>query len=127
MRLFRRQLLKVIAILACLPAAGFAQLYGDYNPEDFKQEHPANVYFGSVKNEDGDYVEGATVVLASARLDFVAVTNALGRFRMELPVEIAPDQVDPGCSRNGYTGARVIKRPPRGDALSPVEVNCILR
>lgn len=127
MKLFRKQLTSAIWLLACLPAVGYAQLYGDYNPEDFQRDHPANVYFGSVKDEGGNYIQGVTVVLASARLDFVAVTDARGRFRMELPVDIAPEQVDAGCSRAGYTDARVIKRPPRRGALSPVEVNCILR
>lgn len=126
-RVFRRHLAALLGLLVYLPAAGVAQLYGDYNPEDFRREYPANVHFGFVKNEDGEYIEGATVVLASKQLDFVAVTDARGRFRMNLPVEIHPDRVTPGCSHPDYRTASIITRPPRGDATSPSEINCFLR
>ena len=115
-----------LGLLAYLPVTAQAQLYGDYNPEDFLRDHPANVHFGFVKNDVGRYVEGATVILAAQQLDFVAVTDAMGRFRMELPVDIDPDQVEPACSHPDYTSARIITRPPRGGATSPSELNCFL-
>lgn len=115
-----------LGLLVYLPVAAQAQLYGDYNPEDFLRDHPANVHFGFVKDDEGRYVEGATIVLATDRLDFVAVTDALGRFRMELPVDIAPDQVEPACSHPDYGAARIVTRPPRGSATSPSELNCFL-
>lgn len=115
----------IIALAALLfPGVALAQLYGDFVP---REPQPGNVYFGLVKNADGDYIEGATVVLKTSMVEYVAVSDVRGRFRVELPEAITPDQVETRCSRDGYTSARVTRRLPRGESLTPVEIGCHLQ
>lgn len=104
-----------------------AQLYGDYQARDNHADHPVNVYFGTAKNAAGEYLEGTTIVLSTEMLDFVAVTDARGRFRIELPVDISPQQVQARCSRRDYPSSSIRRRLPRGGKLSPVEINCQLQ
>jgi len=106
-----------------LPA--FAQGY-TYSPMN-ADEQPGNVYFGTAKDADGKFLAGVTVVLATANADFVLVTYESGRFRMLLPVKVRPSDVRASCSRRGYVLEQAMKRPPRGRALTPVEINCRLR
>lgn len=106
-------------------APGTAQLYSDFSATG-NDDVPANVYFGAAKDDDGNYIRGATVVVATTLMDFVAVTDRRGRFRLTLPVDIAPSDVEARCSHNAYRGSRVVRRLPRGDALTPVELSCRL-
>jgi hypothetical protein len=103
-----------------------AQGYG-LTPLDTHPEKPVNIYFGSAKSTGGEYLQGVTVVLQTSQADFVAVTDVRGRFRLELPLQIHPDDVKASCSRKGYTLTQVIKRAPHAGALTPVEVGCTLK
>lgn len=113
--------------LASMSAPVAAQLYGNFIPRGNHDNNPVNVWFGAAKDAAGRYVPGATIVLQTRQVDFVAVTNGQGRYRLELPVNIRPSEVRVRCSRQGYLTARVIRRLPRGGALSPVEANCELK
>jgi len=100
-----------------------AQIYGDYiAPTD---DHSL-VWFGFVKSRHGDYIEGATVVLAGDELDFVAVSDHLGRFRFELPERLAQQRFTARCSHPAFSASFIRTRPPRRGALSPYEINCLL-
>ena len=109
--------------LASAPA--FAQGY-TYSPTN-ADEQPGNVYFGSAKDADGRMLAGVTVVLTTTAADFVMVTDETGRFRMVLPLKYRPKDVSASCSRRGYELIRALKRPPRDESLTPVEVSCELR
>jgi hypothetical protein len=111
-------------LLGVVPAA-FAGWYG-WDPSVPREHRPGNIYFGSAKDEDGRYLPGVTVVLVTPQVDFVTVTDPTGRFRLEVPKEVNDTDVSPRCSKNGYAVGRVIKRPPRADATTPVELNCLL-
>ena len=115
----------VTPLLAALPLAASAQGY-TYSPTN-ADEQPGNVYFGTAKTADGQFLSGVTVVLTTPQADFVMVTDATGHFRMLLPVKLRPRDVKASCSRRGFTLEAVLKRPPRGAALTPVEVNCRLQ
>lgn len=107
------------------PAPGFAQVYS-YSPNN-PDELPGNVYFGAAKDSNGQFLAGVTVVLKTAVADFVVVTEESGRFRVKLPLETKPADVVASCSRRGYVLVKALKRAPRGQALTPVEVNCVLQ
>jgi hypothetical protein len=109
--------------LGGVPAS--AQLYSDFDLPD-SHAAPANIYFGSVRDSHGHYVSGATVVVATALMDFVAVSDRHGRFRLRLPQDVAPSEVETRCSHNDYGQSRIRRRLPRGNALSPVELSCRL-
>ncbi|MFN2328404.1 MAG: hypothetical protein ABR612_05765 [Chromatocurvus sp.] len=116
----------LLAAMAYSFAGGVAaQLYSDFSPAS-SDDAPSNVYFGTAKDADGNYIRGATVVVATSMMDFVAVTDHRGRFRLNLPVDIAPTEVQARCSHNAYGDSRVVRRLPRGAALSPVEISCRL-
>lgn len=91
------------------------------------ERRPGNIYFGSAKDTDGRLLQGVTVVLVTSKVDFVVVTGPDGRFRLELPKDLHSMDVAPRCSKSGYAVGRAIKRPPSGGALSPVQVDCVLR
>ena len=117
------------AIFLTIIVAGFttpsiAQLYSDFSPAS--NDSAENVYFGAAKDGDGNYVRGATVVVATSLMDFVAVTDDQGRFRLSLPVDITPSEVKARCSHNAYRDSRIVRRLPRGEALTPVEISCRL-
>jgi hypothetical protein len=103
-----------------------AQIYS-YSPTNADEQQPGNVYFGAAKDDDGDFLAGVTVVLKTDVADFVLVTDEAGRFRMKLPADTKPTDVTASCSRRGYVLVKAQKRTPRGQSLTPVEVNCVLR
>ncbi len=126
MRKIRLPALLLAAVAANFITTAGAQLYSDFSA-DTDDDTPANIYFGAAKDADGDYIHGATVVLSSDMMDFVAVTDHRGRFRLRLPVELAPADIEVRCSHNAYRGSKVFRRLPRDRALSPVEISCRLR
>lgn len=103
-----------------------AQMYTDFNPAG-NNDVPANVYFGAARDTIGNYIHGATIVIATSSMDFVAITDKEGRFRVTLPVEISPSEVETRCSHNAYAQSQVRRRLPRRNALTPVEISCSLR
>jgi hypothetical protein len=114
-----------LLFLAVVGTPASAQLYSDFDVPDASAA-PANIYFGAARDNRGRYVSGATVVVATARLDFVAVTDRHGRFRLRLPVDVTPSDVEMRCSHNDYGHSRIRRRLPRGNALTPVELSCRL-
>ena len=99
--------------------------YG-YDPAAHRDDKPGNVYFGSAKDSNADYVSGATIILETKKLEIVTVTDPTGRFRVELPVDVLPSAVTPHCSLKGYKLGEVVTRLPPGGEPSPVEINCVL-
>jgi hypothetical protein len=126
----KRRLQIVIPILAGVLALSAAPraLSGWYgwDPSVPREHRPGNIYFGSAKDARGRFLAGVTIVLVTPSVDFVTVTDPAGRFRLEIPQELRMSDVTPRCSKNGYAVGQVIKRPPRGDALTPVQVDCVL-
>jgi hypothetical protein len=121
------QLTRVFVVTACLAATEVALAAGySFDPSIPRDEKPGNVYFGSAKDANGDFVQGVTVVLQTPMVEYVFVTDITGRFRVELDTAQRPADVKPRCSKAGYQPGRVITRLPPGNALTPVEMNCVL-
>ena len=86
----------------------------------------AHVYFGSTKDSDGNSLSGVTVQLDTGQITFVMVTDATGRFHIEVPQDLPPTQVKFSCSKPGYTQRRAVTRLPPKHALSPIQADCVL-
>ncbi len=115
-----------ILFLASIMASSLTWAPYGYDPAAHQNDAPGNVYFGSAKNTDGDFVPGATIVLDTKKVEFVTVSDPTGRFRLELPVDMLPADVTPRCSRKDYKLGEITKRLPPAGAPTPVEVNCVL-
>lgn len=113
--------------LMLIPTPLLAGGYG-YDPSTIVDDKEVNIYFGSVRDNAGTMLPNTSVILDNAHNNnvYVGVTDAMGRFRLRLPRDIAPDQVSPRCSKRGYTLVKIIKRPPPGGATTPVEIDFIL-
>lgn len=120
----RKLFMTVLLALAVPPIPAAAQLYGGFVPRG--KHDPVNVWFGTAQDASGRYLPNATIVLETRQIDFVAVTNEQGRFRLELPVNIRPTDVQVRCSLKGYSKSLITRRLPRRKALSPVEIGCKL-
>jgi hypothetical protein len=100
-----------------------AQMYA-YDPA-----HPpgsAHVYFGSTKDSDGNLLSGVTVALDTGETTYVMVTDEAGRFKIEVPKELAASQIKFSCSKPGYVQLRAIRRFAPNKAASPIQADCVL-
>ena len=80
------------------------------------------VYFGSVKDRDGNYLEGVEVTLTCSdpSLTYVTYTDVIGRYRtadvgrgmIELGYRVDPTKLDIRVAREGYTQVRRLNRSP---------------
>jgi hypothetical protein len=121
----RARFIVVIWAIMALIAAEYAvaQMYA------FDPSNPpgnANVYFGSTKDRDGNFLDGVTVRLEVGQVTYVMVTDDAGRFKIEVSKEVEPSQVKFLCSKPGYIQVRATKRPPPNHALSPIQADCVL-
>jgi len=97
-----------------------------YNPAA-ADEGPGIRYFGSAKDNKGALLAGVSVQLTSQQLSFLLVTDAEGRFRVNLPLDMSAEVVTPKCFKKGFELVQVSKRPgPVGPKLT-VQVDCVLR
>ena len=103
-----------------------AQFYGNAVPAELLNLQAGDVWFGSVRNEQGAFVADATVVLDNGLIEYVAVTGLDGRFRLVLPEATPVDAISSSCASIGYSRSSVRVRRPSIDATSPVEVSCQL-
>lgn len=93
---------------AGVPASALAQYA--IALQDDREEGKVH-YFGSAKDEKGALLEDVTFVLETEWAKFIFVTDANGRFRGVLPVEIPVNSVKASCSKPGFQDTRVVKRP----------------
>ncbi len=123
----KRPIIALALVLSAFAMSSASAAGYGYDPAAHKDLPPGNVYFGSAKDADGEFVAGATIVLETKKLELVTVTDPTGRYRLELPTDIPPTAVTARCSRKGYALGETVKRLPRGGEVSPVEINCILK
>lgn len=116
----------LLGSLMLIATPAVAQLYGNVIPDEVLNNTEGNVYFGAVRDEHGQFLENATVVLDTGFIEYVAVTDPRGRYRLQLPLDVAPGQVLARCSRPGFATSRLVRRPPRSGAMTPVEISCFL-
>lgn len=114
--------ISVLLFMALLTPA-WAQY--NYDPNNADEQGTGIKYFGSVKDERGALVPGATIAIAHY---FMLVTDTQGRFRGNIDGSYTADETPVGCSKPGYDFLRVVKRPgPAGGIKQSVQVDCFLR
>jgi hypothetical protein len=94
------------------------------------------VYFGSVKDEKGNYLDGATVTIdvSDPHLTYDAYTNVLGRYRtldvgraiVDLGFEVDPTKVTVTVFKRGYTMTRRMDRRPARAKKGAFEMNFVM-
>lgn len=113
--------LSVVAGVSVLGLARGAHANGDAFFEAQEGEEPEFVYFGSVKDEDGNYIQEAIVSVecSEPQLSYQSPTDVLGRYRsldigrviVELGYKVDPLKIQVNVIKPGYT---VTKRMNRG-------------
>lgn len=98
-----------------------------FDPSNADEQMPGVRYFGSVKDDRGAHVAGATIVIDDPKSTFIFVTDHDGRFRGLLPEDTALGQVQLKCFKMGYRLVRVTKRPGAAKAKPTVQIDCRLR
>src|SRR5262245_25875379 len=100
--LMRRLAVIILGLLAVAGASvpASAQMYA--LARSVPPNGAANVYFGSAKDSDGKHLTGVVVNLNVGPTTYVAVTDDTGRYRLELPEDVLPTQVQVACSKPGY-------------------------
>jgi hypothetical protein len=98
-----------------------------FDPSNADEQMPGVRYFGSVKDDRGNHLAGATIVIDDPQSTFIFVTDHDGRFRGVLPEDTAFAQVKLKCFKIGYRLVRVTKRPGPAKAKPTVQVDCLLR
>jgi hypothetical protein len=88
---------------------------------------PGIRYFGSVKDEEGRLLAGATIALVADKRNFVFVTDMQGRFRGKLPLDLTSTKIAVKCWKAGFLFVRVAKRPGPAAVSPTVQVDCMLR
>ena len=125
--LLNNQLVKCGFIcLLLITSTSQAQLYGNAVPAALLDNKQGIVWFGAVRNEQGQFLENATIQLDTGSIEYVAVTGIEGRFRLVLPKNLPFDTVIPHCALPGSNSARIQRRPPPRGLDSPVELQCVL-
>lgn len=94
------------------------------------------VYFGSVKDEDGNYLDGATVTtdVSDPHLTYDAYTNVLGRYRsldvgravIDLGFEVDPSKITVTVFKRGYTMVRRMNRGSPRRKKGAFEMNFVM-
>jgi hypothetical protein len=121
----RRRRLAQLFTFASATMTSWATAQYAYDPANADEQIPGIRYFGSAKDDKGSLLEGVTVQLSTARVDFVTVTDEQGRFRTVLPLEMVSALVTPKCFKVGFQSVRMIKRPGTGPKPT-VQVDCVL-
>ncbi len=122
----RRQAWGIVAVFA----ATVSQAQTGYaldSPADDHDESQSIRYFGSAKDESGRFLADVTVLLDTADTSLVFVTDANGRFRGHLPLNVPMSAVTPSCAKAGFVLAKVVKRPGPRTGRASVQVDCVLR
>jgi hypothetical protein len=122
---------RVAVVLAAIALAPGARAGGGSfgNDEDNDQANAGPSFFGFVKDTDGDAVDDAKITVTVKNLNSSMILRADSQghyFVRGFDKSIDPADVDIQCSKDGYSVARHVRRPPL-DPASPVEVDCILQ
>ena len=113
------------ALALALAAPAFAG-GDDYDAaSDTENEGPA--YFGFVRDQRGAPVSDAEVILRPKKgAPVVLKSNVLGLYRSHVTKEVAPDDVEVVCGKNGYRMTGAMRRPGQ-EHDRHIETNCTLQ
>ncbi len=95
------------------------------------------VFFGSVKDEDGNYLDGVEVVLdvLDPPLTYIAYTDVIGRFRtldagrvmVDLGYDIDPSKLKLSVTLPGYVQTRKLSRVPTRATKGAYEISFVMK
>jgi hypothetical protein len=125
-RVFRRCSWVTLAMVLMPPALA-QEGYALESPLDDHDETKSIRYFGSAKDNRGALLAEVTVLLDTANVSRIFVTDTNGRFRAHLPLDTPMSAVTPNCAKEGYVVERVTKRPGPKLGRASVQVDCVLR
>ncbi|MEM1189425.1 MAG: carboxypeptidase-like regulatory domain-containing protein [Pseudomonadota bacterium] len=123
----RRTLSLALLALCQMPLTASGQFYGNAVPAELLDLQSGSVWFGSVRDGSGEFLADATVLLDSGVIEYVAVTDLDGRFRLVLPESTVADEVTPFCAHPGFSTFELRLRRPGRERRTPVELSCTLR
>ncbi|HEX3438745.1 MAG TPA: carboxypeptidase regulatory-like domain-containing protein [Pseudolabrys sp.] len=83
------------------------------------------IFFGKVLDARGAAVAGARVNLTFKTMSFVTTTNAIGDYRIAVPID--PEQSEITCRKEGYQQTGTMRRAPASAEKAPIEVDCMLK
>ena len=113
-----------IVLLFCCAAVQPASAQYTFDPNNADEQLAGVKYFGSVKDERGALLTGASILIAQR---MAVVTDEQGRYRVNVDVQGA-DKASVACSKPGYSLLRVTRRPgPSGGVKKTVQADCVLR
>src|ERR1700683_5697648 len=127
----RASILLGVALAFPLAVASMAWAGGASLDEDEEDDTNAGVsFFGFAKDLDhGGGVPDAKVSaeIKNRNASLVTRTDDQGHFKFSgFSKDIDPKDVEITCSKEGYKLQRTIRRQPPGDAISTVEVDCLM-
>ena len=127
----RTSLLLGLALVLPLAVAGMAWAGGASLDEDDEDQSNVGVsFFGFAKDLDrGGGVADAKVSaeIKNRNASLVTRTDEQGHFKFSgFSKEIDPKDVEITCTKEGYKLQRTVRRQPPGDAVSTVEVDCLM-
>lgn len=125
------------AACVAIAAPRVADANGDIFFEALEIEgDPQFVYYGSVKDQAGNYINGAlvSVDVSDPQLTYESYTNMLGRFRsldvgrvmQDLGYRVDPNLIDITVFAPGYKTVRKFSMRRSRDTLGAFEINFIM-
>jgi hypothetical protein len=97
-----------------------------YNPYA-ADEQPGIRYFGSAKDDKGALLPDVSVQITMENVDYLFVTDEQGRYRVNVPLAMRPENITLNCFKAGFQLVRISKRlGPTGPKLT-VQADCVLR
>ena len=133
----RKTLIAGAALCAASAVPGTVMANGDVFFEALEIEgDPQFVYYGSVKDRSGKYINGALVAVdvKAPQLTYESYTNMLGRFRsldvgrviQDLGYEIDPSSIDISVFAPDYKTVSKFSMRRSRDTVGAFEVNFVL-
>jgi hypothetical protein len=120
----RSAITTVLMSLCTLAFASGAWAQYTYNPNNADEQGSGTRYFGSVKDERGQALKGAAIVVKQA---YVFTSDEAGRYVGHAPADPSPKAILIGCAKRGYTLVRINKRAGSTKQKLWVQADCILR
>jgi len=119
----------LIALTLLLAAQGARAGGGSFGNDEDQAGDNGPAFIGFVKDSNGDGVDDAkvTVTVKARNSSMVVHADKQGMFMVRgFDKAINPDEIDIGCSKEGYAEVSATRRPAI-DANSPIEVDCLLK
>jgi hypothetical protein len=117
-----RKILVLLPLLAALAAASPAAAQYTFDLGNPDESGPGTKVFGSAKDERGAPLIGAMVMISHT---FVLVTDYTGRYRGNVPPNVAVDKAQVDCVKAGYRLVRVAKRPGPQAPKKSFQIDCL--